>query len=147
MASQAEDFWAFSKAGRGLAELHLNYETAKPYDKVTVAGAEKGDFSVETIRLGKNDDKSSIIYNDAVKISGVPLDAYRYSVNGRSPIEWALDRYRYKIDKESGLKNDPNDWSGELGQPRYVLDLLLRLVTVSLKTNNIVSGLPRLALA
>jgi predicted helicase len=73
------------------------------------------------------------------------LEAYEYVVGGRSPIEWILDRYQVKIDQDSGIKNDPNDWGKELGQPRYVLDLILRVITVSLETVKIVKGLPRLS--
>ncbi|MDR1576923.1 MAG: hypothetical protein LBT86_01660 [Deltaproteobacteria bacterium] len=72
------------------------------------------------------------------------LWAYEYVINGRSAIEWILDRYQVKVDKDSGLKNDPNDWAKEQKEPRYILDLLLRVITVSLETNKIVNALPRL---
>jgi predicted helicase len=143
----AETFWAFSKAGRELAELHLNYETAEPYAGAVVTGQEKGDFRVDKIRFAKSageDDKTTIIYNSSIKISGVPLEAYDYAVNGRSAVDWNLDRYQIKVDKDSGIKNDPNDWAKERDQPRYILDLILRIITVSLETMKIVRGLPRL---
>jgi predicted helicase len=66
-------------------------------------------------------------------------------VKGRSALEWILERYQVKVDKDSGLKNDPNDWARELGQPRYILDLIPRLITVSLETWRIVRSLPRLS--
>jgi predicted helicase len=138
------DFMALSKAGRGLADLHLNYETIEPYGDLRIAGEEKGNFMVDKIRFAGKGDKSKILYNRDITISGIPLEAYGYVVGGRSPIEWILNRYRVKIDRDSGLKNDPNDWGKELGQPRYVLDLILKVITVSLATVKIVKGLPRL---
>jgi predicted helicase len=143
LVDNANDFWAFSKAGRDLAELHLNYETVKPYAKVTVTGEDKGDFTVDKTRFLSKNDKSVIQYNHAIKISGIPMEAYDYVVNGRSAIEWILDRYQVKTDKDSGIKNDSNDWSKEHDQPRYILDLLLRIITVSLETMKIVKSLPK----
>jgi predicted helicase len=107
LVDKTEDFWAFSKAGRKLADLHLNYENAKLYDKVKVTGVEKGDFIVDKIRFISKDDKTAIQYNSHITITGIPLEAYSYIVNGRSAVEWLLDRYQVKIDKESGIKNDP----------------------------------------
>jgi predicted helicase len=144
LVEKAADFWAFSKAGRDLAELHLNYETVKPYSKATVTGTDKCDFKVDKIRFISKDDKSAIQYNHAIRISGIPLEAYDYVVNGRSPIEWVLYRYQVKTDQDSGLKNDPNAWAVERDQPRYILDLILSLITVSLETLKIVKDLPRL---
>jgi predicted helicase len=144
LVDKAEDFLAFSKAGRDLADIHLSYETVKPYNKVTIIGEEKGDFTVDKIRFIKKDDKSAIQYNHAITITNIPLEAYDYVVNGRSAIEWILDRYQVKTDKDSGITNDPNDWAKEHNQPRYILDLLLRIITVSLETIKIVKSLPKL---
>ncbi|MDR2387405.1 MAG: hypothetical protein LBE80_07480, partial [Deltaproteobacteria bacterium] len=96
------------------------------------------------IRFASKEDKSIIHYNNAITISEIPVEAYDYVVNGKSAIEWILDRYQVKIDKDSGIKNDPNDWAKEQEQPRYILDLILRVITVSLETMKIVRGLPRL---
>jgi predicted helicase len=144
LVDKTEDFWAFSKAGRKLADLHINYETAKPYDKVKVTGVEKGNFIVDKIRFTSNDDKTAIQYNNHITITGIPLEAYKYVVNGRNAIEWIIDRYQAKIDKDSGIRNDPNDWAKEHDQPRYILDLLLRVITVSLETMEIVEGMPKI---
>ena len=75
---------------------------------------------------------------------GIPLEAYDYVVNGRSAIEWIMDRYQVKIDKDSQIKNDPNDWCDEHNNPRYILDLILSLITVSIETMKIVKSLPKL---
>lgn len=138
------DFWAFSKAGRDLADLHLNYETVAPYPDVVVAGAEYGKFHVEKMRFKSKDDKSTIVFNPYITVSNIPLRAYDYVVNGRSAIEWIMERYQIKTDKDSGISNDPNDWAIEHNQPRYILDLLLSVITVSMKTIGIINNLPKL---
>jgi predicted helicase len=74
----------------------------------------------------------------------VPEEAYRYMLGSRSAIEWIMERYQVKVDKASGIRNDPNDWSREVGNPRYILGLLARIVTVSLETMTIVDALPPL---
>jgi predicted helicase len=74
----------------------------------------------------------------------VPEEAYRYVLGSRSAIEWIMERYQVKVDKDSKIRNDPNDWSREVGNPRYIIDLLARIVTVSLETMAIVDALPRL---
>lgn len=138
------DFWAFSKAGRALAELHLKYETQPACPKVKVEGVESGNFRVEKMRFPNKGDKSVIEYNPWITISNIPLDAYDYVVNGRSAIEWIMERYQIKTDKASGITNDPNDWADEHGKPRYILDLLLSIVTVSLETLKIIKTLPQI---
>ncbi len=143
------DFFEFSKAGRQLAELHLNYETVPAYPDVEVIGEEKGNFHVDKITFAKKDgevDKTTLIYNSSIKITNIPLEAYDYVVNGKSAIEWIMDRYQVKVDKDSGIKNDPNDWGLEHNNPRYILDLILSVITVSMATNEIVKKLPKLDL-
>ena len=147
----AEDFWAFSKAGRELADLHLNYEEqpAHPDVKIQMRRAEGVDetglYRVVKMRFPDKANKSVIRYNDRITLSNIPLDAYDYVVNGRSAIGWIMERYQVKTDSASGIVNDPNDWSAEHGKPRYILDLLLSVITVSLKTQEIVNGLPKLS--
>ena len=149
LVEKPADFWTFSKAGRVLAELHLNYETQAPCPDVKVEGAENGKFRVEKMRFGKTDsgaaDKSIIEYNPWIRLTSIPLEAYDYVVNGRSAIEWIMERYQIKTDKASGITNDPNDWAEEHGKPRYILDLLLSVITVSLETLRRVRDLPRLS--
>lgn len=138
------DFWSFSKAGRALAELHLNYETQPAHPDVVVTGAEQGKFRVEKMRFPDKQDKTSIEYNPWITIAHIPQEAYAYVVNGRSAIEWVMERYQIRTDKASGITNDPNDWAEEQGKPRYILDLLLSVITVSVETVKIVNGLPGL---
>ena len=149
LLAKPADFWAFSKAGHDLAELHLNYEIIPAYKGVKVIGADSGNFRVEKLTFGKNGkdvDKSVIVYNSYIRIENIPLEAYDYVVNGKSAIEWIMDRYQIKTDKNSGITNDPNDWGLEHNNPRYILDLILSIITVSIETNNIVNGLPKLDL-
>jgi helicase domain protein len=141
------DFWAFSKAGRELAELHLNYESVSAYPDVKVIGEDSEKYYVEKLSFGKNGkevDKSTIIYNSYIRIENIPLEAYDYVINGKSAIEWVMDRYQVKVDKDSGIKNDPNDWGLEHNNPRYILNLILSLITVSLETVKIINNLPKL---
>ena len=96
------------------------------------------------MKFPKKKDKSVIQYNTHITIKNVPLEAYDYVVNGRSAIEWIMETYRIKTDKASGIVNDPNDWCREHNNPKYILKLLLSIITVSLKTNEIVQTLPHI---
>jgi predicted helicase len=144
------DFWAFSKAGRKLADLHINYESVEPHPTTRVVlpviqyQMDAYEFySVEKIRFPKKDQKDTILYNSRIKIENIPAKAYEYVVNGKSAIEWIMERYQITVHKESGIKNDPNEWSREVEKPTYILDLLLSIVNVSVQTVDIVAGLPK----
>ena len=146
------DFWAFSKAGRKLAHLHLHYESVAPY-QATIEGEGKdlpeSAYRVEKMKHGKGQgkekDQSVIHYNGRITVRGVPLEAYDYIVNGKSAIAWVMERQAVKTDKDSGIINDANEWAiGTMKNPRYPLELLLRVITVSLETQKLVAGLPRL---
>jgi len=142
LVDDAKDFWSFSKAGRKLAELHINYESVSVYNGVNVSGIESGNFKVEKMRFPKKDQKDMIFYNSNITIGNIPAEAYEYIVNGKSAIEWIMERYQITTHKESGIRNDPNDWATEVGNPRYILDLLLSIINVSMQTVQIVKGLP-----
>ena len=144
LVDDVRDFWAFSKAGRKLADLHINYENVPPYTSVKVTGADSGHFTVEKMHFPKKGQKDTIIYNSRITISNIPSKAYEYIVNGKSAIEWIMERYQITVHKESGIKNDPNDWALEVGNPRYILDLLLSIINVSVQTVEIVNGMPKL---
>ena len=148
---KAEDFWAFSKAGRDLAHWHLNYETIEPY-KATLDTGTKAykellaeDFYVEKMKFAKKGEKGTVIYNKRVTIKGIPLEAYEYVVNGKPALEWVMERQGVSTHKDSGIVNDANDWAIEtMNNPAYPLELFLRVITVSLETMKIVKGLPKL---
>lgn len=151
LVDNRDDFRAFSAAGRALAELHLNYETIEPYKdaKVTLDPNAYINYRVEKMHFGKNGkevDKSTIIYNNQITISKIPLKAYDYVLNGKSAIDWIMERYAVTTDNKSGIRNDPNDWAAEHNDEKYILNLLLRIITVSLETCKIVASLPKLKL-
>ena len=146
-------FMDFYKAGKKLAELHLNYETVAPCPGVKVEGdraltGTDDDYDyykiVDKMRFRSKQDKSTILYNGHIVVSGIPEKAYEYVVNGKSAIDWIVERYCVSIDKKSLIKNDCNDWSREHKKPRYILDLLLSVINVSVQTVDIVKGLPKL---
>lgn len=155
LVDEGVTFAKFSKAGRKLADLHINYESVPPCEEVEVSGDESGFFQVKKMRFPKKDgvvrgkkkkvdDKSAIFYNSKITLTDIPDKAYDYVVNGKSAIEWIMERYQVKIDKKSGIKNDPNDWAEEVGNPRYILDLLLGVINLSVQTVDIVNDLPKL---
>lgn len=150
----AGDFWEFSRAGRALSELHLNYESAPVYAGAKIEFVGKpltdADYGVEKMRYrktGKDKDLTTILYNDRITVTGIPVEAYEYVVNGKPAIDWVMERQCVKTDKDSGIVSDANDWAVEtMGNPRYPLELLLRVVTVSLETMKIVRALPPMVL-
>ena len=151
---KAVDFWAFSKAGRALGDLHVNYETVDPYP-VTIA---EGDLALASIEdpqsfyrvtkmkfggKGRDKDKSIVQYNNHITMQDIPVRAYEYVVNGKPALEWVIERQCVKTDKASGIVNDANDYANEtVGNPAYPLELFQRVITVSLKTLDIVENLP-----
>ena len=144
-----EDFWVFSRAGRELAQWHLNYESVDPYPLQEVSnklGLEpEQHYRVQKMTFGKRGgklDKTTIHYNGHITLTGIPLEAYDYVVCDRTAIDWIMERYAVTVDKDSGIRNDPNDWSDD---PRYILDLVKRIVRVSLETMQIVNALPALS--
>lgn len=144
LVDDVRDFWKFSKAGRQLAELHVEYESVPPFPGVIVKGEDSGYFKVQKMRFPKKGQKDTIIFNSKITISNIPDKAYEYVVNGKSAIEWVMERYQVIVDKKSKIKNDPNDWADEVGNPRYILDLLLSVINVSVQTVDIVNQLPKL---
>ena len=150
---------AFSKAGRNLAELHLNYETVEPFpvdinggslDLSLTMGQQSPEQFYRVTKMkffGKrpNEDKTTVIYNHNITMSNIPLEAYDYFVNGKPALGWVMDRQQVTKDKASGIVNDCNDYANETaGDPAYPLKLFQRVITVSLETMKIVRALPKL---
>lgn len=170
IVDDVQDFMAFYKAGKALAELHLNYEQVPPSPEVTAIIADavyKEPTDDATFGYTKYDhyfvdkmvfpkvrneagklvpDKSRIIYNGNITIENIPAKAYEYIVNGKSAIEWIMERYAVTQDSRSLITNDPNDWSKEHGNPTYIYDLLLSVINLSVQTVDIVNSLPKLKL-
>ncbi len=140
----APDFHAFSEAGRRLTELHLNYETCEEYP-LDIVFSQPGEPRTQHLRLGEramkfeDDEKTVLRINEHVSLRGIPAEPHRYQVNGRTPLEWLIDRYRIKRDATSGIVNDPNGWFDD---PRDLVAAVRRIVHVSVETVHIVEGLP-----
>lgn len=147
-----ENFDEFVKAGRELSALHIGYETVDPYPltetATTVAPEDEFErYAVTKMKYGGKSgawDKSVIRYNPYIIIEGIPEEAQRYMLGARSGLDWIIERYQVKTDKASGIVNDPNDWGREHDQPRYIIDLIGKITTVSLETLRIVDTLPSL---
>ena len=139
----AANFQAFAQAGRDLAALHLGYETCAEYPLEIVgtrpAGLEPHHFRIGARAMRFADGRTVLIVNEHVRLAGIPLEAHAYVVNGRTPLEWFIDRYRVTRDRESGLVNDPNAW---FSKPEDLIAAIRRIVHVSVETVRIVAGLP-----
>ncbi|WP_438263571.1 type ISP restriction/modification enzyme [Acidithiobacillus concretivorus] len=137
----APDFRAFTEAGKKLMDLHLGYEEIEPWPLEEVWSGDKRDYTVQKIRFPKKGERGSIVYNNALTLKGIPEEAYDYVVNGKSPVDWVMERYSVRVDKASGIENDPNRMLAEIGDERYIVDLIGRVVRVSVETVGIVGGL------
>ena len=153
---RATGFHTYASVGHELADLHVNYERVEPYPSVQEEASlhapadpweryRIGERKMRFPKLGRRDkDFTRLEYNDYVTLTGIPAEAQGYSISGRSPLEWIIDRYHVKTDKASGIVNDPNDFLREQGRPDAVVDLIKRLVTVSMRTQELLATLPKL---
>lgn len=131
--------------GKQLMDLHINYEEAPIYDGCDILFKSKEpSYKVKKIRFKSRDDHSEIKFNSDITIKNIPDRAYDYVVNGRSAVEWILDQYQVKTDKASQITDDPNEYSED---PKYIFNLLLRVITVSLQTLDLVAQLPKFEVA
>jgi predicted helicase len=155
--TEKNKFLAISEAGQRLSELHVNFTNVKKYDvtiektSVSVGSVDdKSYYRVQRMRFAGtrgNEDKSTVIYNEHITIKNIPLEAYEYVVNGKPALEWVMERQCVKVDKDSGIVNDANDYANEtMNNPAYPLELFQRVITVSLETMKIVKSLPKLDL-
>jgi len=153
----APEFWAFSEAGRRLADLHLNYETVQPYELEWVTTPPVS-YRVEKMRLinplpaspasggGEDGARAYRVYgglkvNDTLTLQGIPAEAFDYRLGNRSALEWVIDQYQVSEDKRSGITSDPNGYADD---ERYIVNLVERVVAVSVETAQIVRGLAAL---
>ncbi|MGO6748788.1 DEAD/DEAH box helicase [Rhizobium ruizarguesonis] len=152
----SNEFWAFVDAGKSLAELHVNYEEVEPYpvtykqgslSLATISDPERF-YRVEKMKFGgkrPNIDKTTVVYNNNITMTDVPLESYDYVINGKPALEWIMERQCVRTDKDSGIANDANRYAIEtVGDPAYPLKLFQRVITVSLETMKIVKALPKL---
>jgi predicted helicase len=162
LVDSRSDFDSFVLAGQELIELHVGYETADLFPLVEewVIGADpESDPSLllvgsrrmthpkvtDAVTGEKVADRTRLVYNPNLTLSGIPLRAYDYVFGTRSAIDWIIDRYYISTDKASGIVNDPNSWAIERGEPRYIIELIKRVITVSMRTSDIVEQLPGIA--
>ncbi len=145
--SNLDDFFAFSNAGRELANLHLNYENITPPDKLTISGILNADEALSNSKLCRVNkmklipEERKLVYNQYITIGNIPEEAFEYVVNGRSALGWLVEQYQYSVDKDSGIVNDPNEYAGG----EYILKLVLSVIGVSVKTMEIIKNLPSLS--
>ena len=138
----------YVEIGQKLMDLHLNYEEVPVYDGVEITTAENPSYKVTKMEFAKKrnekgksvKDLSTIIFNRDITISNIPEKAYEYIVNGRSAIEWIMDQYQVKTDQKSGITDDPNDYSDD---EKYIFNLLLRIINVSVQTVDLINSLPK----
>ena len=136
----APAFWPFAQAGQRLAELHVEFEAQPefPLDWIENRDAAMS-FRVEKMKLAK--DRRSLHYNNFLTLSGIPPAVFDYKLGNRSVLEWVIERYQITTDKRSGIVNDPNAYADD---PQYIVQLIGKVVTVSVETVKIVAGLPAL---
>lgn len=135
---------AFVEVGRKLADLHLNYENAPAYEGVTIEyRTQTPSYRVEKMKYAKRGQFDKIIFNNDITIKNIPQKAYEYAVNGRPAIEWIIDQYQVNIDKKSKIIDDPNDYSED---EKYIFNLLLSIINVSVQTVDLISSLPALVI-
>ena len=138
----------YVEVGQKLMELHLNYEEVPVYEGVEITPFVNPNYKVTKMRFAKKRDEngklvndlSTIIFNSDITISNIPEKAYEYVVNGRPAIEWIIDQYQIKTDKKSGITDDPNDYSDD---EKYIFNLLLRIINVSIQTVDLINSLPK----
>ncbi len=137
------------KAGRELGNLHVGYEHCPEYS-LELEFSGNGDLEPRHFKLGtkamkyrkinKEIDKSTLIVNEYIRLSGIPDEAHEYMVNGRTPLDWLIDRYKITTDKKSGKVNDPNAW---FEKPEDLISAIRRIVYLSVETTRIVGDLPK----
>ena len=140
----------YVEIGKKLMDLHLNYEEVPVFDNVSIERKSNPSYEVKKMKFAKvrnsetgklENDRSTIIFNTDITIRDIPEKAYEYVVNGKSAIEWIMDQYQIKTNKKSGITDNPNDFSND---PKYIFNLLLRIINVSVQTVDLIDSLPKL---
>ncbi|WP_391591766.1 Type ISP restriction/modification enzyme, C-terminal specificity domain [[Mycoplasma] cavipharyngis] len=133
-----KDFWKYVEIGQKLMDLHVNYEEISPYQNVEI-DIKKEDYTIKKLKF--SNDRTEIKFNEYITIKNIPTRANQYKVGGKSPLEWIVNQYKYSVDPESGIVNDPNKFD-EIKGGKYVFDLILSLITLSLGTLDLIAQLP-----
>ena len=143
------DKYKYVDLGQKLMDIHLNYEKVPVYKKVDIEYNGTPNYKVSKMKFSKKrnkqgkleKDRSTIIFNDSITISNIPERAYEYIINGKSAIEWIMEQYQIKTDKKTNITDDPNDYSKD---PKYIFNLLLRVINMSIQTVALINQLPSL---
>jgi predicted helicase len=141
-----ENFEQYISLGEEMVELFSGFEKLTPFELTVEAGANES-FHVRKMKFNKihgSVDKSTIIYNDSVRISGIPAEVDGFRIGGRSGLEWVLERYQIREDAASGILNDPNDWISSQGDPKWLVSHIGRVVTLSMEMQRLRDLLPSL---
>ena len=153
----APDFEAFRAAGRALMDLHVNYETRQEWPVTCLLDGQPDEGSADPradpdayridqrmrwAKDGTETNRSELEINHRCKLIDIPREAHRYTVSGRTPLDWAIDSLRFKHDKPSGITDDPNGWHVWADEPFNLIRHLRRLIRVSVETARIVESLP-----
>lgn len=136
-----KEFEKVEGIGRKLANLHLHYEEIDPWPLDEVGSLDYHVTKMAWAKDGKDVRKDMLVVNEHLTLAGIPAEAHQYVVNGRTPLEWLIDRYQIRTDADSGIVNDPNKWGEEHDYPQYIVELAKRLVRLSVETVNLVAGL------
>lgn len=131
----------FIEVGRKLVDLHLNYEKIPVFDGVTIESKKNPSYKVIKMKHPKKGQTDTIIFNHDITIKNIPEKAYEYVVNGKPAIQWIMEQYQEKTDSKSGIKDDPNLYSDD---EKYIFNLLLRVINVSVQTVDLINNLPPL---
>ncbi|MFP6335666.1 type ISP restriction/modification enzyme [Helicobacter pylori] len=132
----SEDFKELSVLGKELAELHLNYESGEMHESVkytTLMNAEMEGY-YDVVQMKKDKKGDCILYNHNITITKIPQKAFEYVINGKSAIDWVIERYQKTMDKESLIGNNPNDYAGG----KYIFELLCRVIKLSEKSVDLI---------
>lgn len=135
------DFWAYAETGEKLVQLHVNYENVEPYEVTVEFKKVNPSYYVTKMKYAKKGDKSAIVYNSDITIKDIPEKAQRYVLNGRTPMEWIMDQYIYETKKNSQILFNPNEYSED---EKYIFNLLLKSINVSVQTVELIDALPKL---
>jgi predicted helicase len=133
-----ESFEACVSVGKQLMELHVNYEQAEEYPLRSVSDKSipyMQRLQVEKMKLAP--DKTALIYSKGLTLEGIPPECFAYRLGNRSALEWIIDQYQVSTDKRSGIESDPN----RPDDPGYIVRLIKQVITVSVKTVELVNEL------
>ena len=152
----SKNFKLFSEIGKKLADIHLNFDNTKQYEDAVIECANdklrnkdpRSYYRVEKIILKNKENasgKSYIIYNNNITIRNIPNEIFSYQINGKSALEWIIERQGIYEFKDSKITHDANDYANEeLDNPKYPLELILKIITVSIETLKITKNFPSL---